>query len=877
MRSLSAAALAKIAEEKGAEPINLIEIQWVPNGAWVPYADRDIGSIPGRILQLSSLDNVVTVSGGGDSQEISITLDDTSGEFKTLFDTIDIHKRPVRVYQWFAGLDEDDKFLLFPGRINSPVVWNETDRTLSFNVITKVEDREIGFSAEEGQFPQIPDDLIGQPWPLAFGTVIDFKALRLTKSVQGTTQQGVGIISGKDLARGIDTGDAANDLQFSQSFEMMNIQHNVLLSAAQDWLAVGGFGSAEGSAMLDQANAIGANMASALAARDQQQQQNQAAKDAQIAEWNATAKVGPSKINILGGEDFPQNIDVEVEIGNGGFFTGKFNCQEFRITKRRHPENEERAQEAHDRATGDGQLTFVPPQNYDVSIQTPRQTVRRRGIILGGLVPNATQVDQIAQFYWADAGSTVKLVSDLDQNYIVSIVPGTVLSVRAYKQFEGIRKLVNVPTDLWEQVDVTYGDISVVTVRLTKQLSGIPEQQWEDEIYVTFESSVGPNTVDIMRYLIETYSDLAIDEDSFDEVQAYLEPFPSNFVITDRPQILNILQDIAFQARCAVFVANDTVFLKYLPVTPDSVQTITLSDVAQESLSFSLTETEKLVTKMVVTWRPTYADDDERKMILRHNVAKYGIQEKTFKWFIYNQPDIIRKAATFWLIRYANTWKRVNFSGYLNLLNVETFDGVTLDFPGLMSTLATVEKATYDSSNNKIEFECWTPLKAGSTTPYPFAWPYNQPGEFPAPGDSAGSDFSVTGDLPVGTVDLASTCPNGGGIVIGGPNIVFRGPADKGDPTPADTGFEAQPMIFPGTDFNLVVQAKPRPDLSVKYRAKLPIPEPQNMPQPTVIDISRTPVVDSARPATDMTFSEILEFDSGSDGYAAKRAFLFDD
>lgn len=877
MRSLSSSALAKIAQDKGIEPINLIEIQWVPDGAWVPYADRDIGVIPGRILELSEIDNVVTVSGGGDSQEISIKLDDTSGEFKSLLDSIDIHKRPVRVYQWFDGLDLDDKFLLFPGRINSPVVWNETDRTLSFNVITKIEDREIGFSAEEGQFPQIPDDLIGQSWPLAFGTVIDMKALRLTKSVQGTTQQGVGIISGKDLAGGIFTGDAANDLQFAQSFEMMNIQHDVLLQAAADWLAVGGFGSTEGSAMLDQANAIGANMQNALASRQQQEVENQQSRNAQKAEWNTTAKVGPNKINILGGEDFPQNIDVEIEIGNGGFFTGKFNCQEFRITKRRHPENEERAQEVYDRATGGGGVTFVPPQNFDVSIQTPRATRRRRGIILGGTVPNANRVDQIAQFYWADAGSTVKLVSDLDQNYIVSIVPGTILTVRAYKQFEGIRKLVNVPNDLWDQVDVTYGDISVVTVKLTKQLSGIPDQQWEDEIYVTFESEVGPNTVDIMEYLIETYSDLDIDEDSFDEVRAYLEPFPSNFAIFDRPQILRILQEIAFQARCAVFVANDTVFLKYLPVTPDSVQTITLSDVAQKSLSISLTDTEKLVTKMVVTWRPTYADDDERKMILRHNVAKYGIQEKTFNWFIYNQPDIIRKAATFWLIRYANTWKRVTFSGYINLLNVETFDGVALNLGTAISTLATVEKASYDSANNQIDFECWTPLKAGTTTAYPFAWPYSQPGDFPAPGDSSGSDFSVTGDLPVGTVDLLSTCPNGGGIVVGGPNIVFRGPADKGDPKPADTGFEAQPMIFPGTDFNLVVVPKPRPDLSVKYRPNLPVPELQGLPQPTVIDISRTPVVDSARPSTDITFSDIVEFDGESDSYAAKRAFLAED
>ena len=76
----------------------------------------------------------------------------------------------MRLYQWFTGLDLSDKFLVFAGRINTPVSWNERDRTVKITVVSQIEDKEIGFSAEEGNFPYIPSDLVGKAWPMVFGT-----------------------------------------------------------------------------------------------------------------------------------------------------------------------------------------------------------------------------------------------------------------------------------------------------------------------------------------------------------------------------------------------------------------------------------------------------------------------------------------------------------------------------------------------------------------------------------------------------------------------------------------------------------------------------------------------------------------------------------
>jgi hypothetical protein len=77
------------------------------------------------------------------------------------------------------------------------------------------------------------------------------------------------------------------------------------------------------------------------------------------------------------------------------------------------------------------------------------------------------------------------------------------------------------------------------------------------------------------------------------------------------------------------------------------------------------------------------------------------------------------------LIREANTWRRLTFRTPINKLALEPFDCVTIDMPdmSLLPFKAIVEKANFNSDSREIEFEVWTPVKAGTTTPYVFGWP----------------------------------------------------------------------------------------------------------------------------------------------------------
>lgn len=714
MRTLSGAALAKIQTRLGGEPITIIEVQWVKDGQWHAYADRDIANVPGRILEVSGLDNVVNVSESGDSQQISVILDDTAGDLKTIIDTVDVHKRPCRIYQWFDGLDYSDRFLLFVGQISSPFSWSEKDHSLKFDVISRIEDAEVGFSMEEGDFPYVPPDLVGKPWPLCFGTTINVPALKCVAAAQGTLLTGTGIRDFTLEARIKLASYLVPTFQFrgykcSQSFG------NAV--CFEDWQPDPG--------QVKQICEIREQLALAL--------QEQSALETDT-------------IRIQGGRNFPQLQTITIAI-DGARFQGQFglvDADTFTIFRRWHPGVDDNGIRIEDDEFQNVIESECPGADDPLTEVDPDPDVNDCGpfLLTAGEAAGRTERALMSQctfarynnyrpgdFFWAKPGAKVTLYSQQEVFYIANIIPSTIHRVAAWKNFAaGGRALLTVPEDYYTVRQVDYGTYDVMEVVFEKPLSRIDEE-WEDDIYVTQTAVVGPNTVDILGWLIETYTDFAVDGASFgDTMRQKLENYPMHFPILDRPNIIKLLDDIAYQARCAIFLRNDTFYLRYLAEEPTVDETITESDIDFDtSIEIFHTDTEDLVTKYVAEWQYDYALDDSNKLILRHNVAKYGVHEETYDFFCFNIRELVLKSATFWLIRKSNTWRKCRFSTPLNKLRLETFDcaGVTVDALGDGQIRCIVEQASYDSENHSINFELWTPIKAGTRVPYNFAYPAN--------------------------------------------------------------------------------------------------------------------------------------------------------
>lgn len=976
VRNISSTGLAKLATKKGTEPIFIVDVDWAATGTFTSYADRDIvvggvTKVYGRILSVGEVDNVVDVSGGSNSQEVALKLDDTDGTIKAIMGQHDIHKRAVKVYQWFAGLDLSDRFLVFEGIITSPIQWNEGDRTVGFNIVSRLEAQEIGFSADQGQFAFIPKDMVGKAWPIIFGKCFDVPALKVTTAITGTTLCGVDLIGGANLHNSVGVGGGAASL--GASIAAMSIQASVASVASGLWIGVD---DVKAQDWADKQNKINAAMTAAVNGWENQQACALAQRLAQIA------KEGPScnPIHILGGEDFPQNTDLVLNI-KGALFFGRMTNDFFSVSKAVVPLfMQTQAQREFDLISKIAACTPTPAgsggNDFDERADVPPTTgnfgknleiYREHGFFFNPTdAPTPSQNIQVAQQFWAEAGSQVtiapsqKVVALLngfnDPNpppnagagidihsgqpitYIASITPGNVLAVKAYKTLHdsrtdgalGQRCLVNVPNDYYTIKTVNYGAITATTIVTGELLSTALDlygnnEGWSDELYVTFESTVGPNIIDILIYIIETWTNgngaapnLTYDATSFAAVRTKLIPFPANFPLLDQRGTIDVLKDIAYQARCALWISEGKFYIKYLPEEPDADDTITVSDIQHQSISVELTPTENLETKHFVTWHLDWANGNGETppiMVLRNNIGSYGTQRQKYDIYIYNQPDIVIKVATFWLIRKSNTWKTIKFSTALNKLNLDTFDCVLLDLPDYVSTdpvKAIITKASYDSLNNNVNFECLVPVRSGEMDPYKFFWPASLTATdvFPTPADIAagnggggGLGDGVFGDLPIGYtgiigrpgqklnwtgewdggtrylvndvvlynggayVALAANIgvdpgnlqlwelitrldqeSQGGTIFVGGPNIIHFGGSDKGDSTPGDVGFQAQPLISNTTLAQVNNNQRPYVDLNLSFLPPYPAPpvQPLTAGGATDIDIRRTRIYDSS-------------------------------
>jgi hypothetical protein len=724
-RAITAAAQTALETDLGVEVIVVLEFFWASTdstatGPSEMYADTDLesGSITGKIIDMTDFDEAVQVSGGGKAASFTVTLDDTDGAIKAIFDANDIHKTPVKV--WLFPSDGTttfaaDKIPIFQGQINSPIIWSEGARTLRLQVVNRIEDKEVGFSAEEGEFDSLPEELIGRPWPLCFGTTINVPCLKAVPAISGKLAGGVGVAD-FTLPSRIELAEAITCPQTPIGFKC------TVQSGAGQYSATCNIAFETDQSCL-QARCVEIERLSLML------------EEQRSYEYNT--------IVVFGGEQFPQNRTIELNI-NGAIFKGKFTgtltnpSNEFSIQSRQHPD--------YDPATG-----TVIPDTFQTEIESacpgtdfqagdsdftdtafgPVFTGLRQSRITWEAYRNA----KAAEFFWAGGGSTVTLETSKDIIYVANIVPSTILRVSAWRTLNGNRFLLTVPDKYFTTRQTNYGGYQVMEIVFQKPLSSEDLDSgggWTDDIFVTQVSSVGPNPVAIMEWLIDTYTTYSKDTTSFTAVEAALEVYPMHFALLSRPNLLNILQDLAQKSRCALWQKLDTFFIKYLSDEPTTVATIVEDDILADqsgagSLEVSLTNTTDLVTKLTCTWKRDYSLDDDYKLILRHNVNKYGVHDREEDYFPYGHLDLVRKSATFWLIRWANTWKRIRFSTSLEFLKLEPFDAVSITLDDVASTTfkGIVEKATLDTNTNQINFEVWTPIRAGESTPYDFAWPAN--------------------------------------------------------------------------------------------------------------------------------------------------------
>lgn len=813
MRTLTTDALASVNTAKGTKPLILVEVQWVASGAIYKYADKDIGAYKGQLLNVGTMDDVVKITGGSASGQVALVLNDTDGQLKTIIDTHDIHKRPCWVYQLFEGLATTDKILLMRGEISSPVVWDEGAQQLNFDVITRIESTEIGFSIEEGQFPLLPIDLVGKAWPLAFGSVVNVPALRITSPREGTLADGFGIhdytlrrriqlanalccppnsIIGYNTAFGLNPTNATANVNpntghgsdISSTFGTGGVipQGNVTLPDTTP--------NANGSVVNGTSSGTGTGVSSVpIYGPDPNCVKNRCDTVAQLNFDLVQQKAFEfPTIRIYNGPQFVQNTPIVLAIG-GAYVHGSFNGEIFTVTQYVHgdavtnktfsgPPTQPQldfvlGQDANRKAVLTGFGSENPADHTAAFLMLENRTPGEvSGNCVDGVFTDITDCQSLsmkslsdyhaANFQWVNAGAKVTYAYDEEIVYVANIIPSTVKCVTAYRTLDdGRRILLVVPSDYYTIRTTNYTTYNAVEIVFNKALS-LQGIGWEDVIYVSLDSSVGPNTVDILEWLITTYTTFGIDATSFAAVETLIDNYPSHFALLQRKNILQALDEISFQARCALHLRDNTFYIKYLPITPTTVDTITEDHVTQNTLKLTSTTTEELVTKFVVTWNDNYAIAP-KLLILRNNINKYGTHEQQFDFYIYDRYQLVEKSALFWLIRKSNTWRKATFTTPLVKLPLETFDDVLINLPDICdgSIPAEIESATIDPTNNSISFDIWLSSVAGTRVKYPWAYSASTTPDQLWPPDLAAQGIGFGVIAPVGHPLSSTSFPVG--------------------------------------------------------------------------------------------------------------------
>lgn len=777
-RTISAASLLKINERLGIEPINIIKIQWVKDGGYHLYSDRTIVDanreiiVEGKLVSLDNLEAILDIANSGSSTSVSITLEDSSGEIKSIFDYHDIHSRPVQIYQWFSDIDIADMFLIFEGIISSPISWKEAARTISFDVLSKLEDAEVGFSVEDGEFDNVPESILGKAWPIVFGTVINMPVLQMDELPSGTLKTPIGIPD-HNLSRQIKYFDDAATLQAGKATcltsRAANMQTLAQVTGDPEW-------ETKSDELYNQAYQIFNNInynITPLLSRLKLIMGDQSKYDISIFE-------------VINGHLFRQGIQVEIEINNA-HYVGIFRGDTFHVSSRRSPD------EPVHRTPGLNGVPLPSTNDFETVFQntqqfTDSQRVQPTNINTfkdfgnDPLYANAVMPCEPPYFFqvgslenkgdgynnhqekknfFADAGSNVSVGGTYSVRYILSIIPGTlVLNLSARRTVGGLKILNPIPPQFYRIEEQTYGNLMVLVAIFDRPLSRLENYDWEDDVFATLQSPIGPNVIDIISWLINTYSnENSIDAASFDHVRALVDPYPANFALLEKKNIIDLLKEISWQSRCAIWLKDSIFYIKYLPEEGNSVDTLNdIEDIESEKLEVFTTDTEDLTTKFVATWKYDLSKTKDNQIILQYNVNKYGLHKDEFDFFIYNDAELVIKSATFWLIRKANIWKKIKCRTFLTKLRLETLDSVTISFSkpfvAEIDVLGVVEKASFDSDNFAIDMEIWLPVRLGEMRPYVFAYPADIDINliFPTDEDIAGgfessTPFDASGDL----------------------------------------------------------------------------------------------------------------------------------
>jgi hypothetical protein len=760
MRTFSSGVNGALSKKFGVDPTLFIGVQWDDSGDEYYYSSHEFSGAKKQIISISGVETTQLVDGTGASQSVTVTLSDTDGAIKEILNTIDVHKRPAKVYLSFPGVPIAEAVVLIDGEINSEMKWDDRARTFKFTILNKIEGRQFGFAMEDGLFAEVNESDRAKAWPFRFGETCAYPAVEIRNGVQGILRIGQGVLDTTldakiCQAKQIQCPKIESQLGEPVPEDVDTESFDNATYARQEWEnSMDEFGQVDGGPGDDRnfglrlpqiknvagVLELGPNRKQLVEDKECERGKFQTLCQLLRDRANQLAYVNDT-LNILGGNKFPQGRLTQIRIDDV-IYTGTFSGETFTINQT----NRLDAPTENVDCTKVGPLTEgyrqqnepTPGSLAECSEATENIELR----VVGGPGDAWRALGDMAEskFKWLPSGSDVYLEEDSTRVHVVSLVPGSVTGVYAYRQFGDNRQLTELPTNYYEVVETDYGDLTAIEIHLTRGLDSYQDENWDNTLYVHFDSDIGPNPADVIEWIIENFTDFTVDSASFASAKSALANYPCNYYHAKKENVLQTVSRLAYEARCALVITDGVVKIKYLPAEPSVDVTMTEADLVAGSFSFSHTRTEELVTSSDVTWQPRGADilnarSVERRLTVERNVRRYGFFGESHTYESISNEAQALKTATFWSIRDSNTWRTVKFQTTLEHMGLELYDCINLNIAQFPNVKCLVTSVSINPTNGIVDVECWTPILSGSTEEYFFAWPANKAQE-PYPGDA---------------------------------------------------------------------------------------------------------------------------------------------
>jgi hypothetical protein len=701
MRTVSAANLIA-ATTDGHESLILVEID--TGAGLLTFADRDLDGTDGRIMELGNANMQIAEGAPATAGSISVKFSDEDFYFLSLIGNTRLEGRRARVLQIFDG-NVSDPVELMVGRVGSPVVWSEDSRTFELDIVAFYEsnsDTEVPFAPDESSGLQ--EFAWNKPWPRCYGTPVDAPAVLVVDAPKGTLI--------RELQPTFDHVDieVADDVEFPLNTEVQveignEYMTGTFTSISTDPTVILRFHIKSRN---DSKGIIYSIDRSTLTSIEQDPNNyNTWEADPRYAAWDTQGKIIAGNWLFL--LDSSDTLDGgAVSDVNSPSFThiyGTFSVPSFVGNKNYILYQKGDATR--------GQFPWIVPSGlYYI-------TIGARADIRGVLDVNET--------LWP-AGTPIRLVTDVV--YVANDVPSSsVLQVRAWREVQldsrggRARELVVVPADFYTvDLNDTIAGRACTTITLEKPLSA-RGTGWQDDIFVTLVTTVGPNVSDIISDLM-TEAGITVDPTSFLAVKTACANYPMNFSFTSRKDALQVAGDIAFQGRCGLSVLGSTAYLKYLSVAPASIPfTYNEDTVLEGTVQVTSTETTNITNDLWVTWHRRGSQQHPERLHYKDatSVLAYGRKKRDLEIYVYRHKTLVQKTAQFWFYRWSNAWRKLRVIGDLDAIGMTVYDDVKSTLSELV-TNAMIEQLEHDTEENQITALLWTPVVVGNTTQSNYAY-----------------------------------------------------------------------------------------------------------------------------------------------------------